>query len=510
MAAEPTQTVSGVVFVDENGNGLFDPGETVLPGVRLSNGRDIVLTDDDGRYELPIHGDANIFVIKPAGYRTPINALGLPRFFYLHRPNGSPEMEYPGIEPTGPLPERIDFPLYPQDEPSRFKVIMFGDPQPRNRAELQYILRDVIDELAGSETADEAAFGVSLGDLVFDDLSLFDELNEMMSAIGVPWYNVSGNHDHNTDAPDNFYAAETFQRVYGPAYYAFEYGSVHFIVLNNIYWFDEENGRRTYQTGLGEQQLEFLRNNLALVPTDQQVVLLMHIPVSRSTRWIDGEKEALFALLQNHTRLLAVGGHSHRRQKHTFLNADRDGWHGEAPFHSFTHGTVSGAWWRGSKDEYGIPHAMMADGTPTGYTVLTFDEDSYQFRFKAARRPADFQMHVHSDWTVEPGDRVLANIFNAMPDAVVGMKIGKEGSWRFMGKVLEPDPYFQEMAQREGIHSERYRNTNSPHLWAGTIPEDAPEGTQVIYVRGLNPNGQAFDGTHVVYIKRESSSTVSQ
>ena len=88
----------------------------------------MVITDDNGRYHLPIDDDDALFVIKPRGYRTPFIDRWLPQFYYLHKPEGSPTLDFAGVEATGPLPDSIDFPLYPQREPDQFKAIFFGDP----------------------------------------------------------------------------------------------------------------------------------------------------------------------------------------------------------------------------------------------------------------------------------------------------------------------------------------------------------------------------------------------
>lgn len=86
------------------------------------------------------------------------------------------ELDFPGVEPTGPLPSTIDFPLYPVEEPDAFDVIFFGDPQPRDQKEIDYIAHDVVEDLVGVK----AAFGVTLGDILFDDLSLFDSFNRTL------------------------------------------------------------------------------------------------------------------------------------------------------------------------------------------------------------------------------------------------------------------------------------------------------------------------------------------
>ncbi|MFY8056556.1 MAG: metallophosphoesterase N-terminal domain-containing protein, partial [Planctomycetaceae bacterium] len=180
------EQATGIVFLDSNQNSMRDADEPGIPGVKVSNGREVVACDQNGRYQLPVDDDTILFVIKPSGYRTVIDALNIPRGYYIHKPAGSPKLDFPGVAPTGPLPASVDFPLYHSPEPAAFDVIFFGDPQPRNQQEIDFIAHDVIEELAGAQ----AAFGVTLGDILFDDLSLFDNFNRALSHIGVPWYNV--------------------------------------------------------------------------------------------------------------------------------------------------------------------------------------------------------------------------------------------------------------------------------------------------------------------------------
>ena len=68
--------------------------------------------------------------------------------------------------------------------------------------EIEWLAHDVVEEVIGTD----AVFGISLGDLVGDDLSLFHPLNEVMATVGIPWYNVYGNHDMNFLATDDRYA----------------------------------------------------------------------------------------------------------------------------------------------------------------------------------------------------------------------------------------------------------------------------------------------------------------
>ena len=179
----------------------------------------MVKTEADGRYTLPIDEESVIFVIKPAGYAVPVDEEMLPRFYYIHQPAGSPQdlnLRYRGIDRTGQLPASVDFALTKTVEPQKFDVIVFADPQPESALEVDFIRDDVVNALIGSS----AAFGMTIGDIMYDDLSLYPRLNRIIGQIGLPWYNIGGNHDLNYEAPSAKYSRETFKRIYGPAYYA--------------------------------------------------------------------------------------------------------------------------------------------------------------------------------------------------------------------------------------------------------------------------------------------------
>lgn len=155
-AAPTTQIARGVVFHDATGNGARAANSKGVADVAVSNGREVVVTDNAGRYELPVRIDDIIFVIKPAGWAPPLNAVNLPQFSHANKPQGSPDFKYKGFKPTGALPTSIDFALRPQTENEQFRRLLFGDPQPRNLEEIEYTVRDVLGEL---ENVD-AAFGL--------------------------------------------------------------------------------------------------------------------------------------------------------------------------------------------------------------------------------------------------------------------------------------------------------------------------------------------------------------
>ncbi len=94
--AGAVQQATGVVFHDKNQNGTRDEGEPGLRDVRVSNGRDIVRTDAEGRYKIAVNDDTILFVIKPRDWTTPVDDDNLPQFYYVHKPAGSPRIAVPG------------------------------------------------------------------------------------------------------------------------------------------------------------------------------------------------------------------------------------------------------------------------------------------------------------------------------------------------------------------------------------------------------------------------------
>ena len=74
-------SVSGYVYEDINKNQKKENREKGIAGVAVSNGVQVVLTDKNGRYSLPVQDDQTIFVIKPSGYQTAMNSNNLPQFY---------------------------------------------------------------------------------------------------------------------------------------------------------------------------------------------------------------------------------------------------------------------------------------------------------------------------------------------------------------------------------------------------------------------------------------------
>lgn len=444
MAAQ-AEEATGFVFNDANGNGVKDIGEHGIAGVLVSNGADIVATDKAGQYRISVSDDTIVFVIKPSGWMTPVGpGNDVPRFYYIHKPNGSPKMRYPGVSPTGSLPASINFPLHRQKEKKKFRIICMGDTQTRDVEEVEFLAHDILEELQGTD----AVFGVTLGDNVFNDLTVFDPLIETVSGLGIPWRYVPGNHDHNHDAPTVEATDDTFERHFGPSYYSFNYGQVHFIVLNDI---RHDAGNDEYHGGLGVRQLTFVKNDLAHVAHDWLVVLMMHIPIMELDEARPEAGRALYALLKDFPHTFSLSTHTHI-QRNMFIGKAH-GWPQETAHHHLNHGTACGCWWGGNFDEVGIPIAQMGDGGPNNYSFITFDGVKYSVVFRIPRCPADYQMNV---WLPEriPAAEVcktaaVVNVFGGSSKSRVEMRIDNAPKWTAMTQFTGKDPYLVQAIARQ-------------------------------------------------------------
>ncbi len=534
--AHGSAVANGRVFEDLNGNGAWESGEPGIAGVRVSNGVAVVLTGEDGGYTLPVPDEAVIFITKPSGYATPVNADQLPQFYYVHQPDGSPDnLRYPGVDPTGPLPERIDFPLRRQEEPARFRAILFADTQPQTEEELDFIRDDVIAELIGTR----ARFGMTMGDILFDDLSLFPRYNALIGTLGIPWYNVPGNHEMNFLAADDRHALETFKRIFGPPYYAFEYADALFVVLDNIQYLGngesdpaDVRGTGRYIAKIGRRQLDWLAAELRHVPEDKLVFLGMHAPLASYLGDGPGintaDRRELFRLLKGRPNLYAVAGHTHTTEHHYF--GREDGFAGPGELHHHVLSTVSGAWWSGPFDTRGVPTSDQRDGTPNGYHVLEVDGTSLTVRYKAAGAPADYQMRIMFDvvhhglrkdgmrdfrhgelldgrFSVHqvPAADIIVNLFDGGPRSEVAFRIDG-GEYLPMRRVRRRDPYVIELHARNAETKKSWVKAEpSSHIFVADVPDDLGPGVYTVGVRATDEFGRVHHAHAVLEVTGSSA-----
>ncbi|KMO13424.1 calcineurin-like phosphoesterase C-terminal domain-containing protein, partial [Methylobacterium platani] len=513
--------------------GRRGPGDPGLPDVLVSNSREVVRTDAEGRYALPVGDEAVIFVVKPTGFSLPLGPDGLPHFSYLHQPAGTPPdlgLRYPGIAPTGPLPASVDFGLVRRPESGDFDVVLFTDTQPESHAELTFVRDTAVARVLGTRGAfgkvafGKVAFGMTTGDVLFDDLSLYPRQNRIMAQVGVPWFHLGGNHDLNFEAPDARYARETFKRTFGAPYYALEHGGALFVMLDNVHYLGAatatagRGGR--YEGRIGERQLAFVENLLKEVPTDRLVVVAMHIPLVTDLGPDDpaagtADRVELLRLLAGRPSF-SVSGHTHTTEHHYLGPDGRPGATGEDAHHHHVLTAVSGSWWSGPPDRRGIATADSRDGTPHGFHVLSVTGGRhYTTRYVPASDDADRQMRIVLESQFHGADiarlpdtrlyellgatipaesagstQVVVNLFDGGPRSRVAFRIGDRAPVA-MTRVRRPDPFVAALYARNAATKKSWVKAEPcSHLFVARLPRDLAAGTHRLTVEATDEYGR--------------------
>ncbi len=506
------ETVTGIVFEDENQNGILDAGEPGIVGVPVSNQLDVVLTDKSGAFELSVTDRTIVFVSKPNGYELPMGEDQLPQFYYLHFPEGSPtDFKYPGMAPTGKLPESVNFPLTKAHDSKKFTAIVTGDPQPHSVIEVDYFRDDIVAEML----KEEADIYVALGDIVFDYLDLYPRYIDVVSQLGIPAYNIHGNHDMNYRALTDEYAAETFRDHFGPEYYSFDYGEVHFMVIDDVLydgWNVKEDHYGGYTGRITARQLTWIKNDLSHVPDDKLIVISKHIPLlTLSDRHPESggyatieNISALYDLLRDRKQILALSGHTHKTE---VIQLDEShGWTGEGEFWNINPGAACGAWWTGPKDSRGVPEAYCMDGSPNGYFMFDFDGTDYEYRFRPANLPEKHQIRVSTPvGSVKSNElaelAIFANVFVGGSGTKVKYRID-EGSFELMEKREIKDEFMQQyfLSYRDTMPSWLQGVAKSSHLWTATMPTSLEVGMHTIAVIATDHQGHELEGYSVIEV----------
>ena len=210
-------------------------------------------------------------------------------------------------------------------------------------------------------------FAVTGGDLIMDALgqsrgradSLYLLYSDLSKGFNMPVYNTVGNHElfafytPDIDSTDPDYEVGMYRRHLGEPWQSFEYKGWHFILLKSV----EQTESRGYQGEIGQDQIEWLKRDLAAIPDTMPVVVSVHIPlISAYGQWANGGLQAngpgititngkeVLDILKGKNLKLVLQGHLHCLEDYYV-----DG------VHFITGGAVSANWWNG-------PYRGMEEG----------------------------------------------------------------------------------------------------------------------------------------------------
>lgn len=313
--------ISGVVFDDTNRNGTRDAGERGVAGVAVSNQDTVVTTDASGAFRLPGEGTGVIFVSMPNAYR-PVGPWW--------RPANSAEP--------------VSFALTREQSSTELTFIHASDTHisPASLARTQR-LRALVDSI-------RPGLLLITGDLVRDALRVGEEeatgyyelFARERNAFRTPVFTVPGNHENfgierdtsHVPATHPLYGRGMYHHYFGPDYYSFTRGGIHFVGLNTV---DIDDQR--YYGHVDSLQIAWLERDLALVPADMPVVTFDHIPFVTTFEGLNGYNDRppapslitvrgktvyrhtvsnagdVLAVLRKHRYVLALGGHLHATER---------------------------------------------------------------------------------------------------------------------------------------------------------------------------------------------------
>lgn len=320
-AALPFHTTgqhTGRVFIDSNNNGQYDPGEKVLRGIAVSDGLHVVQADATGTFTLPGHtGERFITVTTPSGYYAPAN-------YYQPIEDTTGSYNFALRPVTGKIGTKGDH-----------SFIQITDTEISGMKGNERWTND-LRQYAANE---QVAFIIHTGDICYEK-GLQAHIRLMNTGnMGRPVYYCIGNHDLVAGP----YGEALFESMYGPVYYSFEAGNVHYVVT------PMPNGDFP-PSYTQEQVANWLRNDLALVPAGKPVVMFNYDLLSQddtflfpagSSRPIELNQHNLTAWLFGHWHInymkqqgnvLAIststvdkGGIDHSTSAYRLLRVDRQG-----------------------------------------------------------------------------------------------------------------------------------------------------------------------------------------
>lgn len=248
------------------------------------------------------------------------------------------------------------------NDTSTFSFIFMTDIHimPRQKADEGF--RKAIN-LANSMNPD---FVLTGGDLIMDALgqpfeiadSLYRLYKATSAGIKAPVYNTIGNHEYfgvykeslvSTSHPD--YGSKMFERYFGKTYYSFNHKGWHFIVLNSV----GITSTRRYVGKIDDQQMEWIKQDLASVSPNTPIVISSHIPlISLYTYVFEGNMATndsatvvsngrdVLNLFANHNLKLILQGHQHFLEDITYQLNNKT-------IRFITAGAVCASWWSGTE-----------------------------------------------------------------------------------------------------------------------------------------------------------------
>lgn len=451
VARQTVSYLSGRV-TDETGRGVS--------GVVVNDGVNFTATDEGGRWALFTDTLSGKFISisTPADFRLPESG-GIACGYYVSVAEA--------VAAGG-----HDFVLERRgDRCDAFSYIAISDPQIGGASDLRRWQTETLPDVC--RTADSLGrrgevVGITLGDLVFDNMKMYDGYAKSVTNTGMTLFHCIGNHDFDGrySSLDNMrlgtavYAEMEYNRRFGPADYSFNIGKAHVITMKNI----DYKGGGLYVERMSERQLEWLANDLKYVPRGSLVILNMHAAGWNGAGGRGNMRNAgrLAEVLRGYD-VHVFCGHTH-----FFQNVEVN-----ERLYQHNVGAACGAWWSGHVNRCGAPN---------GYLIVSVDGTKVAWHYKPTGQPATRQLRVYGMRAQgSQAGWVVANVWDYDGKCTVewyedGRRMGP------MERFTAIDPAYAESCARLMPDSE------TPHLFR-CCPSDGAREVRVVFT---NRFGEVF------------------
>lgn len=427
-------TIKGVVYC----------GDEPVQGAQVSDGVNVTLTDENGWYYLASAKECgHVFVCNPKGYKYPRKAK-YPEFYK------TVDTERPSAV------EQADFELE-RDEATDHTILFLADIQMCGRNEdirqyEEHAVGDINTSISNARKQGKDVYVITLGDQSYNtywhsyNIGI-PEIHESMNLLDPDAiFNCMGNHDNNPKIAGDWAASADYREQWGPTYYSFNIGEIHYVVLDNIEFTNAEC-KNTFECNITTSVIKWLRKDLANVSKDTPIVVCMHAPlfyrpqcskpnVPDPTKYRYNYGSQFYNSVKGFKDVRVFTGHAHTNYTVSYLNMTE-----------YNVGAIGGnLWWTGY---FVNGNSVCTDGSPGGYRVLDTSgkelktyykcigfDNGYQFRcydlnnchITASRfapsykNPADIDTWLangygfdssdyNSDGTPKIPNRVLINVF---------------------------------------------------------------------------------------------------
>jgi hypothetical protein len=345
----------------------------------ISDGFSTTLTDKSGKYHFKTYpGASHVFISVPELYEIPMND-GMPQIFQsIDTTKDSVQVNFR----LSPLKNGIE---------NDFTLIAVADPQVQNANHLRRLNSETIPDIKKTLPDYNNVYGITLGDLAFDSLSLISDLKQSFVSTNIPFFHTIGNHDFSSIVYDPAEASKEFVSHFGPLDYSFNRGNAHIVVMNNVFNY----GVTSYNWGFSEEQINWLKSDLKHVPKEKMLIVSVHIPVLPTTTM--ERKSQFLEAISSFNEMHIFSGHWH-----TNANIIKS----EINLYEHIIGAASGTWWSA---------AVNKCGAPNGYAVYEISGNRMKnWFYKSVNFDKEYQIRLMDPNSF--GDTegyVIANVWNA-------------------------------------------------------------------------------------------------